>query len=231
MVAVALAIALTGAARADLTTVYVDFGTRAGSASGLRDGNPATWNVLADGLLPPPASKNDLVDSTGADTGIDITGMTEFDMVRGRAWTAAPPAYPNWCVDAAVSDGYKDDDYATSTVTFADLELGQLYNFEIASTDEGAGADQQWKLVGGGDTGWQDYDGHTDAHSDHKTLSLDMWPNAQGEIELQLKGLGRFSYLAATKIEYEIEEIPVPEPAGLGLLGLAMLATRKRRRR
>jgi hypothetical protein len=199
----AAAALLAGAGMVHAGTLYVDFGTRSGSATGLRDGGAATWNVRTDAQV--TTTVNNLADGSGKATAIDISAMTGFTLVRGLLWDLNP-APPNWCVNNAIEDGYKGDN-TSPTVTFSDLTPGVDYTFEVASTAESPGDEynQNFRLVGLTTTGWVNYHGYTHAVQGNQTRTLGpVKPDATGKIVLEITypSGGRFTYLAAVKLTW-----------------------------
>ena len=88
------AMLLAGANTVRAGTLYIDFGTRSGSATGLRDGGTAIWNIMRGASDITDYSKFNLVDESGVPTAIDIPSLTGFGSVRGYDWECTSSRYP-----------------------------------------------------------------------------------------------------------------------------------------
>ena len=211
-------------------TIFVDLGPDAQETS------LASWNDYSAvaGATTFPAGSLSLNNSTGSDSGIDLsvseTGSSGFNGL-GASYAGPYPAevsgYPaNSVLDGVYTIG------GTITATLSNLNPEGTYNFLIYGADgndSSPGVAATWTVTGfnvGSDTISATHDNSTEV-----ALIEGIIPDGSNQISIVMSspGIGRWNTLQIT----EFLPVPIPEPSsclllGLGALGLLRCSRRRR---
>jgi hypothetical protein len=212
--------------------IYVDFSDNAGSANDLVGGGAATWNVVTNPALHVFGALDDDGGTSVPEVKLKISNAFEGETTAGGDWESGGATVP-WSVDEATDDNFHvwaGDN--KGVVTLYDLPSDWTFTISVLSSKDsaGGGRDGTFKVNGATTSGSDPFDAYSDGWTDREIM---VWttvtPDVNGEIELELTRTGGDNgYLSAMKIEFTVAE-PIAEPAGLGLVGLALLGLKKKR--
>lgn len=189
----------------DASPIYVDFGDYRGAAAGLVDGTPVTWNVVPTiNPFVPLALRN----SSGCNTGIEISQMTGFDTgyddtLNGGAWNV--PGIP-WSVGDATADNFATS--GTGTVVFSNLSA-PYYRVELISSRADSGTNRVANYLvndtyadSGGPTGSQNFSASIHGWGNKSFMTWEsVQPDANGQLTLNVVRTDGWGYVNAWKLQ------------------------------
>jgi len=222
---VGLVLGLTGASSAGV--ILIDFENQAPDPPQVA---PSYWNVLGT------SAAATLYDVNHTNIGVTISfAGTWYDtsVMTGNGWGTGG-GVPAW-LDPNASKDYFCDTPSGESLTIAGMNRSQEYVIELISSkykpDQPYKTDGYYRINGANsDFGTAQFRSHTNGYVNHTVMTWTMSPDLSGNFQLVLSRGTKddVAYVNAMRISWE-EQLPVSEPAGLGLVGLAMLASRRRR--
>ncbi|NNL66993.1 MAG: PEP-CTERM sorting domain-containing protein [Myxococcales bacterium] len=217
MTAIAAALVLSLAAPASALTVRIDFEDDSGTPA-------AGWNMFDS---TDSGATLDLIDTTGADSGIDIRMPNVFDNNGAfDGWDTASNPLPGWAPDE-VADDYV---YSTSLNTnfyFYGLDVTLTYDITLIVSRDLDRTQSMRLFTGAGNLNENGWNSQADGYVAGNVVSfIGVTPRADGSLRLRLRRVGSASSnLNAVQIQ------SVPEPARLGLLAASAVLLGALRRR
>jgi len=207
-------------------TVLIDFGAPTQTTTG-------NWNNASGAPGDNPAAISNMIDSTGASSGIGFAYSETSSGGSGFAGTGANYAgsYPtsvNGLPTSALQDGLFMNDSAHSvTLTFSGLDSDLTYSF-LAYGARGNNGSSATYTVTGGNSGAGTISNVFNNSTETVNIT-GITPNGSDEITFLWTTNSTGSGSALNLIQ--ITTTAIPEPSSLALTGLAGLALMLRRRR
>ncbi len=239
VLAVLLGGLLVSSAQAAL--VGVDFGSASTPQT-----TPPNWNFMPTNGLGNPVTKTNLIDDTGAATGLSISVESLNDSGTGNDTPAFPAGQiPSHDYDLSGLNGNVYS-FGDMLVTWHHLTPGALYDVWVFTGETGF-VNQDVTISGGGaaivynesfSTNTLHINGQLgssantlDSYLTFGSLNFQQTADAAGEIRILLETNGNWSAIAGAAIREAGDLAIIPEPATvtLGLLSLGGLLLRRRR--
>jgi len=239
-------------ARTDGTNLYVDY-----TPQKLREilvdfsdsrhpgnpvGGPKTWNTVDDRTTAFPQMS--LVTSDGQATEIKLDIIDSFSGSGNvSGWSGA--GVPSWYESNAFADWFSVSHNENGIIKLSGLDPKLKYYFELVASAE-ARSGQEWyacdylvKVGGAVSYSQADYEfsiggvsdqwrRHYEGYLYHDLMLWEIEPDADGVVYLWVDNNYYGGGINALRITAETAS-PIPEPAGLSLIGLALLGLRKKR--
>jgi MYXO-CTERM domain-containing protein len=246
LVAVA-AVICTMAGRADAADVLIDFGAGSADRTTSTDALGRTWTNVTN-LNDLSGSPHTLNNSSGGDSGYRLgisnppatTSAIGFnnanlDGTGSPAGDAAARGYPSTATSDSLFGNTVNFDLGTVQavrLTLSNLNPLEQYDlrFFASRMNVGDNRETEYAVTGGGAT--QSAFLNVANNTSNLASLAGVLPDANNQIVIDIDpgpnntNANRFFYLGVM----EVNSSPVPEPAGLGLLGLGGLALFRRRR-
>jgi hypothetical protein len=224
-------------------TCYVDFNESNGTTGNAAAQDPTrNWHVMnGNGTI----ANLEVEGNQPTGYSLTVSGFSDsgtYSNPGGNTWTDVAP----WVVDATSGDYLYLSGTTARTVTLSNLDPDNLYTIELVASRYSSGNRKGTYVVtdlnGLHDsdnlrpdtTPWsQNFDAYTDgALANELMVWSGLVPDANNEILLTLTCGGNYAYISGMRLIIEVpaDVVPIPEPAGLSLLGLVMLGLRRRRR-
>lgn len=206
------------------------------SAVTVLDGSTSVaWNEIANGSTSTPSRNTiaNLVDTAGVQTGIAINVITQGGVGSGgRVNTTNFAGTPAASLFSAAMLGNALSKLTSSAATvyeLSNLDPSKAYNFDFVSsltppTDAATAGTSSFTLLGATST----VSSISAANNTALLTMSDIAPSATGTIRITWAITGSVSY--APLNVFQVDEVSIPEPASLSLLGLAAGTLLLRRR-
>ena len=239
------AICLVATSSASAQTILIDFGRHNGvdgNATVSPDVNGNTWNNLSqngDFEIAAGFTASDLVDTAGNGTSVDVTTLDIFrsnGTLNGGLLAPDPTLLGDFAIPTATQDyWFVESNIDNGVMVFSDLDPTLTYQLRLFGTratdtvrqtnyivtDANGASTQLLQTSGAGIGNNGVYNGNDDTIITFGSIT----PDANNSFSLELDiASGGFAYVGIAELSV------VPEPASLGLLGVAGLALVRRRR-